>query len=348
MFGKTHFPPTVTRKHTLRSIVICPLIKTGLVFVRALTMTFHPDHPGSPKPPKWKLPRSFKDLTPTKAFNPATFFYEMVWKALLVRRSGQQRLPEFPTLDPHQVALTWIGHASFLVQFKTLNVLIDPNFANWLFLLKRVKMAGIRIEDLPPVDLVLLTHAHFDHMHRPTLRRLPSPRVAIVPWGVGRLAKGLGFDRIIELQWWESFSRGNWKVTMTPCKHWGARTIQDRHRGFGGFVLEYCGRTVFHAGDSAYFDGFKEIGTRLNPDLALLPIGAYHPESFRNVHMGPDEALQAFIDLNAKKLIPMHYGSFKLSFEDLEEPPRWLREISREKGIENQVVFMDEGIPKVF
>ena len=311
-------------------------------------MSFHPDHPGTPRPPKWRMPRSFKDLTPTKAFNPATFFYHMVWKALLVKRTGASVQPEFPSLDESQIALTWIGHASFLIQFQTLNVLVDPNFANWLFLLKRVKKAGIKIEDLPPVDLVLLTHAHFDHMHRPSLKKLPSPRIAIVPWGVGKLAKGLGFDRIIELQWWETFCRGNWKVTLTPSKHWGARTLRDQHRGFGGFILAYRGRKVFHAGDSAYFDGFKEIGCQFNPEIALLPIGAYHPESFRNVHMGPDEAIQAFEDLGAKYMVPMHYGSFRLSFEDLEEPPRWLRELARNKGIEDKIFFMDEGLPRVF
>ena len=112
----------------------------------------------------------------------------MVWKALLTRRTGQQRQPAFPKLSKGQVAVTWIGHASFLVQFTDLNVLIDPNFANWLFLLKRIKRSGLRIEHLPPIDLVLLTHAHFDHFHKPTLRRLPHPKIAVMPWGVGDLA----------------------------------------------------------------------------------------------------------------------------------------------------------------
>ena len=110
----------------------------------------------------------------------------------------------FPKLAKSEVALTWIGHASFLVQFPDLNVLIDPNFANWLFLLKRLKHAGLSIRDLPPIDLVLLTHAHFDHFHKPSLRRIPSPKIGVMPWGLGDLARGLGFSRIVELQWWES------------------------------------------------------------------------------------------------------------------------------------------------
>ena len=131
--------------------------------------------PYRPPSPRQPLPRSFKDLTPAKHFNPRTFFREMVWKALLTRRTGQQKRPAFPRLSHCQVAITWIGHASFLIQFTDLNVLIDPNFANWLFLLKRIKRSGLKIEDLPPIDLVLLTHAHYDHFNKRTLRKLPEP-----------------------------------------------------------------------------------------------------------------------------------------------------------------------------
>ncbi len=272
----------------------------------------------------------------------------MVWKALLTPRVGQHKRPEFPKLAHGQVALTWIGHASFLVQFTNLNVLIDPNFANWLFLLKRIKRSGMKIEHLPPIDLVLLTHAHFDHFHKPTLRRLPHPKIGVMPWGVGDLAHDLGFERIIELEWWESFSHADWKVTLTPCKHWGARVLRDEHRGYGGFILEHQGRRIYHAGDSAYFDGFKRIGELFRPEIALLPIGAYHPESFRNVHMGPDEAVKVFHDLQAKWLVPMHYGTFKLSFEAMDEPPRWLREIVQRDGLTHHLRMLEEGAPVVF
>jgi len=221
------------------------------------------------------LPRSFKDLTPSKHFNPRTFFYELVWKALLTPRTGQHVRPNFPKLTRGQVALTWIGHSSFLTQFTDLNVLIDPNFANWLFLLKRIRRAGMAIKDLPPIDLILLTHAHFDHFHKPTLRKLRvRPKIAIMPWGMGDLAKNLGFERIIELQWWESFAHKDWKVTLVPSQHWGARVLRDHHRGYGGFILEHQGRRVYHAGDSAYFPGFKEIGKL--PCCPSVPIFQIH------------------------------------------------------------------------
>ena len=307
-----------------------------------------PLRPQRPPRVRREMPRSFKDLTPSKSFNPRTFFHEMVWKAFLTPRTGQHKRPVFPELTPGQVALTWIGHASFLVQFTDLNVLIDPNFANWLFLLKRIKRSGLRLEHLPPIDLVLLTHAHFDHFHKPTLRRLPHPKIAIMPWGMGDLARNLGFERVVELDWWESFSHRDWRVTLTPCKHWGARMLRDHDRGYGGFVLEHQGRRIYHAGDSAYFDGFKQIGQYLSPEIALLPIGAYQPESFRRVHMGPDEAIKVFQDLRAQWFVPMHYGTFRLSFEDMDEPPRWLRQLAAAHNLTDRLRILEEGTPEVF
>jgi L-ascorbate metabolism protein UlaG (beta-lactamase superfamily) len=304
--------------------------------------------PARPRRRRQPLPRSFKDLTPSKHFNPRTFFYELIWKALLTPRIGEHVRPKFPKLAHGQVALTWIGHASFLAQFTDLNILIDPNFANWLFLLKRIRRAGLKLQDLPPIDVILLTHAHFDHFHRPTLRRLRSPKIGIMPWGMGDLAANLGFERIIELQWWESFSHGGWKVTLMPSQHWGARVLRDNHRGYGGFLIEHQGRTLYHAGDSAYFSGFKEIAQSNSPEVAMLPIGAYFPDSFRRVHMGPDEALKAFRDLKSKWLVPMHYGTFKLSFEDLDEPLRWLKELAAADGLTQKLKILHEGAPTIF
>ena len=295
-----------------------------------------------------KIPRSFKDLTPAKHFNPRTFFQEMILKGWLTPRHGEHKRPTFPKLKHGEVAITWIGHASFLIQFTDLNVLIDPNFANWLWLLKRLKRSGMKIKDLPPIDLVLLTHAHYDHFHKPTLRRLPHTKIGLMPRGVGDLAQNLGFSRIIEMEWWDTFGQADWKVTFTPSKHWGARTLHDSHRGYGGFILEHQGRTIYHAGDSAYFHGFKEIGRKFSPEIALLPIGAYHPETFRRVHIGPDDAIKAFKQLNAKVFVPMHYGTFKLSFEALDEPPRWLMELAEAEKLTHCIKILDEGVPTVF
>ena len=150
------------------------------------------------------------------------------------------------------------------------------------------------------------------------------------------------------MNWWDEWEYRDLKITFTPAKHWGARVLHDQHRGYGGFVLEHQGRKIYHCGDSAYFDGFAEIGQRLAPEIALLPIGAYHPESFRKVHMGPDEAVRAFQDLRAKIFVPMHFGTFKLSFEAMDEPLRWLREIAAQQKLTSRLKILDEGRPKVF
>jgi L-ascorbate metabolism protein UlaG (beta-lactamase superfamily) len=183
---------------------------------------------------------------------------------------------------------------------------------------------GVKIHDLPDIDLVLVTHAHFDHLDRKTLREVAADQPIVVPFDVGNLVHDLGFRTVNELHYWETFEYGPLKITLTPCHHWGARVLHDSHRGFGGFVIEVGGRSIFHCGDTAYFDGFKEIGQRHEIDLALLPIGAYDPPSGREVHMNPEEAIQAFVDLGARRMVPMHYGSFRLSYEPLHEPPERL------------------------
>jgi L-ascorbate metabolism protein UlaG (beta-lactamase superfamily) len=124
--------------------------------------------------------------------------------------------------------------------------------------------------------------------------------------------------------------------------------LHDSHRGFGGFIVEAGGRTVFHCGDTAYFDGFKEIGERFKIDVALLPIGAYDPPSGREVHMNPEEALQAFLDLKARQMVPMHYGTFRLSYEPMDEPPERLRRHAEQNGLAERISFMTEGQAAVF
>jgi len=297
---------------------------------------------------KMDLSHPLRSVTPGNHFRPTLFFYELVFKPFFNQRIGEHKKLKFHRLKAGEVAITWIGHSSFLIQFNDLSVLIDPNFANWLFLLKRQKKAGLDIEDIPPVDVILITHCHYDHFHKQTLRRLPSPKFGIMPWGTIRLTEGLGFKRIVELEWWESLQHNGWRVSLTPAKHWGARYINDIHRGYGGFIIEHQGRTIYHAGDTAYFEGFNEIHKRFKPEIALLPIGAAYPDSFRHVHMSPSDSLKAFIDLKAKTFIPMHYGHFKLAFEELDAPSRILKDLAQKQGILKQIHFLEEGVPFIF
>lgn len=287
-------------------------------------------------------------LQPKGEWHRRNFLTEVLIPSLFVKRQGKHLKPKWPELKNGEIGLTWIGHASFLVQTQGQNLLIDPNWARWLKVIKRLRHPGVLLHDLPSIDLVLVTHAHFDHLDRKTLREVACDQPIIVPFDVGNLVHDLGFRSVQELHYWETYEHGPLKITLTPCHHWGARVLHDSHRGFGGFVIECNGRSIFHCGDTAYFDGFKEIGERHAIDLALLPIGAYDPPSGREVHMNPEEALQAFVDLGARRMVPMHYGTFRLSYEPVHEPPQRLLLSARRHGIEDCICVLSEGQPVIF
>jgi L-ascorbate metabolism protein UlaG (beta-lactamase superfamily) len=267
---------------------------------------------------------------------------------------GTQQKPVLAA--PSEVAITFIGHASFLLQICGLNVLIDPVFANWLVLIHRLRKPGVRIEDLPAIDAVLLTHAHMDHLNLPSLRKIVrhthklrgSAPVAVVPEGVEDLVNSLGFADVLRMRWWEQLRVGGVEITMTPAQHWGARMLRDTHRGFGGYVLRHGEQSVYHSGDSGYFAGFREIGARLGPEIALLPIGAYKPDGFRRVHTSPEDALQAFLDAGARQMVPMHYGTFRLSQEPMDEPLPRLMQAAERAGVSDRIIGLGEGETKIF
>jgi L-ascorbate metabolism protein UlaG (beta-lactamase superfamily) len=287
-------------------------------------------------------------LKPAKGWHKRNFLTQVLIPSLFTRRLGNHLEALFPDLKDPDIGVTWIGHASFLIQTHGVNLLIDPNWAKWMKVIKRLKHPGLRLHDLPQIDLVAVTHAHFDHLDRKTLREVADEQPIVVPFEVGNLVHDLGFHSVHELNYWESYQHGPLKITLTPAHHWGARMLHDSHRGFGGYVIEAGGRTIFHCGDTAYFDGFAEIGERFPIDIALLPIGAYDPPTGRDVHMNPEEAVVAFIELKAKRLVPMHYGTFRLSYEPLDEPPQRLLACARKHGIEDKVSILTEGQPVVF
>ena len=257
---------------------------------------------------------------------------------------GDVLAPVLAPPDPDKVRITWIGHASFFLQFAGHSVIVDPNWAKWHGPVKRQRKPGLDLHGLPEVDLVLVTHAHFDHLHKPSLKILQARNGIVVPRGSASLVKRLGFPAIHEMQIWDTLDFANLEIIHTPSHHWGARFIHDTHRDYGGYIIRAGGKSVFHCGDSAYFDGFKEIGERYEIDVALMPIGAYESPSGRDVHMNPEEAAQAFADLGAKVLIPMHYGTFPLGNEPQDEPvERLLREADR-LGISDQVMIPEEGV----
>jgi L-ascorbate metabolism protein UlaG (beta-lactamase superfamily) len=302
----------------------------------------------APRQKPVKAPATKVGLKPGDGWHKRNFLTEVLIPSLFTKRAGGHKLPEFPDMRDDQLGVVWIGHASFLLQVGGHNLLIDPNWARWLKVIKRVRHPGMQLHDLPNIDLVLVTHAHFDHLDRRTLRTVAADQPIVVPFEVGNLVHDLGFRSVHELHYWEQYDHGPIKITLTPCHHWGARMLHDSHRGFGGFIIECGGRSIFHCGDTAYFDGFREIGKRHKIDVALLPIGAYDPPSGREVHMNPEEAVQAFHELGAQWMVPMHYGSFRLSYEPLDEPVQRLRECARAHGCEERVAIVCEGDAHVF
>ena len=250
-----------------------------------------------------------------------------------------------------ELGVTFIGHSSFLLQLHGRKALVDPVFSKRLIVLRRQRRAGVLVKDLPPIDLVLLTHAHMDHLDMASLRRVVratrrlsgrAPEV-IVPRGVQDLVARIGFSKVHQLAWWEQTEVQGLTVTMTPCKHWGARMFRDTHRGYGGYVVQGGGESVYHSGDTAYFDGFHEIGARLKPQLALLPIGAYFPDAYRSVHTSPEEALRGFIELGARLMVPMHFGTFRLGREPMDEPVQRLQTEAARLGVTDRIKVLGEG-----
>ena len=284
----------------------------------------------------------------------ASNFTRLVRHSAVTPRSGRTHKPRLTSNG--ELGLTFIGHSSFFLQIAGQNVVIDPNFARWLFVLKRLRQPGLQIRDLPPVDLVLVSHAHFDHLHRQSLRAIArhtrrkrgSAPTLVIPHNVFDLVSDLGFGEIVELEWWNTYRHRNVDITHVPSRHWGARIIKDSHRGYGGFVVKGGKHSVYHAGDTAYFSGFREIGRRLAPEIALLPIGAYNPPQFRNVHTSPADATKAFVDLRSHWMVPMHYGTFRLSHEPMEEPLQLLEREAEAAGVKDQVVVLEEGITRFF
>jgi len=248
-----------------------------------------------------------------------------------------------PGLDGAEAVVTFIGHATFLIQTASANILTDPVYsqrAGPLNLVgpRRVRQPAVRFEDLPPISAVLLSHNHYDHCDLRTLRMLAErfDPIVVTPLGNGALVRSARIRRVEELDWWQKAKSSAAVVTLTPAQHFSARSPLDRNRAlWGGFMLVTGSRRVFFAGDSGYAPLFREIRECLGPiDLALLPIGAYEPRWFmRPIHMNPAEAVQAHLDLEAAESIGMHFGTFQLTTEGIDDPLRALEDARRARNI---------------
>lgn len=260
-------------------------------------------------------------------------------------------------LKEKEIAITFINHASFLIQTTNLNILIDPIYSkrpspSFFFGFKRVRLPGVPFDSLPSIDLVLISHNHYDHLDIPTLKRLKKTHNPLFISGLGnkKFLNSYGFKKVIELDWWEKYTYQNCAITFLPAQHFSARSPFDRNKTlWGGFMIEILNKKIYHVGDSGYGPHFKEIKNKLgSPDISLLPIGCYKPRWFmKMMHINPEEAIQAYIELNSKIMIPMHYGTFQLSDEPYEEPLTNL-EIAKEKHCATKIKVLDFGETYLF
>lgn len=227
-------------------------------------------------------------------------------------------------------SLTWVGHASFVLRMGGRLVAIDPVFSERIQgVVPRLVAPGLVPEALPPLDVVLVTHNHYDHLDVPSLRRIGPGALYVVPLGVGRTLAKAGLPRVVELDWWGSHREGGLELTLVPARHWSMRAPWDRNDSlWGGFVIRGPEGAAYHSGDTGFFEGFREIRERCGPlDWAMLPVGAYEPRWFMEPqHMNPEDALDAFELLGARTFVAMHWGTFVLTDEPAAEPPARTRE----------------------
>jgi N-acyl-phosphatidylethanolamine-hydrolysing phospholipase D len=243
--------------------------------------------------------------------------------------------------DPGTIQLTWIGHASFLIQVGGLNLLTDPVFSDRVSPVpfigpKRKAPPGIPFDDLPRIDAVLISHNHYDHLDKPTIKKLGNAPRYFIPLGLQDWFAALGINRVSQLDWGQTSFIGDILIHCVPAQHFSGRGPFSFDRGlWAGWVIETKQGTIYFAGDSGYASHFKDIGRRFGPiRLALLPMGAYRPRWFmRPMHMDPADAVLAHQDLGSALSVGLHWGTFKQTIEPLGEPPLYLRKAMREAGL---------------
>jgi N-acyl-phosphatidylethanolamine-hydrolysing phospholipase D len=231
--------------------------------------------------------------------------------------------------------VTWVGHATVAVHDEADIFLTDPHFGPRALIPRRQTPPGIPIESVPAGAFAVLSHNHYDHLDAWTVERLPASMTWFVPLGLAGWFRSRGRMNVVELDWWQSARHGRFTVTCLPAQHWSRRIEQSTNKSLWcGWLVDSGERRYFFAGDSGYFSGFAEIGRRYGPiDVAMLPIGAYEPRWFmRYQHMNPAEAYQAFRDLRARRMIGVHWGTFDLTDEPIDEAPRALADAVAKAG----------------
>ena len=268
-------------------------------------------------------------------------------------------LPNLNPVSGNQVKTTYINHATMLLQTENLNLLTDPIWTKraspfFWFGPKRVRAPGVAFENLPQIDVVLVSHNHYDHLSLPTLKMLSDKfhPVIIVPLGLKDLLERHGILNVIELDWWQTYSVKNAVITFLPTQHWSQRGVGDKCKTFwGSYGIVTSNKHIYFAGDTGYSPLFKEIRQKWGkPDLALLPIGSNQPAWFmKENHMNPAEAVQAHQDLQATHSIGIHFGTFQLSDEAIDQPLIDLNHAkSIQKLVSDEFITLDVGESRIY
>lgn len=251
-----------------------------------------------------------------------------------------------PHAEPGETRITWLGQSGFLLQLGAANVLTDPMLSKRASPFAavgpaRVVPAALTVADMPHIDAVIISHDHYDHLDRPTIRalieRFGGDLPFVTPLGYGAWFERLGGRKVIERDWWQSVELDGTGLELTalPAQHWTRRGLAMSNRLWASWLLRNDAIRVYFSGDSGYCPAFAEIGQRIGaPDIALLPIGAYEPRWFmKPAHMNPEEAVRAFVDLGARDFVGMHWGTFRLTDEPMLEPPDRTRAAWLERGL---------------
>lgn len=306
-----------------------------------------------------------------KFFNPDQKQKQGFWDVVkFLTSSNKQQWPKENKNEPKprlseklsqdQIAITFINHATVLIQTPDMNIITDPVYSErvspftWVGP-KRYREPGIAFEQLPKIDLVLVSHNHYDHLDKKALQRLKEKfdPAFVVALGDKALLEEIGISKVTELDWWQSVDAGkNTQVTFAPTQHFSGRGLFDRDKTlWGSFFINAGKKKIYFGGDAAYSKHYKEIQAKLGaPDIALIPIGAYEPRWFMSVvHMNPDESVQAHIDLGSKKSIGIHFGTFQLTDEAIDQPVKDL-EVAKIKYhlTEDSFVVLKEGQTTIY
>lgn len=269
---------------------------------------------------------------------PKSFFSVLKWKLTSSSSDWPKKIePPYPLATPvassDKLIVTFVNHASFLIQLDGQNILTDPVWSKRASPFSfagpsRVHPPGIEFDKLPKIDLVLISHNHYDHMDSETIKMLEdkfSPTF-VVPLANIEKMKSFGAKKIVELDWWETFNLNpDLKITLAPAKHWSSRTLNDKCEAlWGSFMIDSKVEKIYFGGDTGYGPHFTEIHKRLGtPTLSILPIGGYEPRWFmKSMHMNPEEAVLAHIDLESKLSVGMHFGTFQLTDEAIDSPEK--------------------------